>query len=358
MSKWMTLLSLIFVFLPVFTFAQVKIVEVMCNPVGSDTNGEWVKVKNTGADTIDITGWKFNDGSNHNLNIPPKNGGIGDMIINPGESFLLANKAEFVSGADTIIDTVMSLNNTEDTLSIIDNNGTVLDAFSYTVSDNASEGDLCLSTENNNSINTQSNIDSTTSSINNTQTQITTKEVIQYKTVTIQPPEDIYIREIADKSAIVGSSIDISAEVYDATGAVQSVACVISFGDGSEGKRCQDSHVYNYAGQYVVVISATKGTLHAKESFIIDIQEPKLLISVDKDKRFVEIFNKADTQIELNNWQVKIGYKRYKMPKNTIILPNNSIKLSDSVMGINISRLGGKAELINAINKIVANSVE
>ncbi len=358
MSKWMTLLSLIFIFLPVFTFAQVEIVEVMCNPVGSDTNGEWVKVKNTGADTIDITGWKFNDGSNHNLNIPPKNGGIGDMTINPGESFLLANKAEFVSGSDTIIDTVMSLNNAEDTLSIIDNNGTVLDTFSYVVDSNASEGDLCLSTQSYNSTNTQSNTSNTTNSTNNTQTQVITKEVIQYKTVTIQPPEDIYIREIKDKQAIIGSSVDISAEVYDATGAVQDVSCTIAFGDGSEGKRCQDSHIYNYAGQYAVVISATKGTLHAKESFIINIQEPKLLISVDKDKRFVEIFNKSDTKTELNNWQVKIGYKRYKIPKNTTILPNNSIKLSESVIAINISRFGGKAELINAFNKVVASSTE
>ena len=66
--------------LPNFAFASISITEIMYDLDGSDTDREWVEIFNDG-NPVDLTGWKFNDGSNHILNVPPKNGVEGSITI-------------------------------------------------------------------------------------------------------------------------------------------------------------------------------------------------------------------------------------------------------------------------------------
>ncbi len=74
---------------------------------------------------IDLTGWKFNDGSNHILNEPPKNGGQGSLKIGINEYVILADDAgAFLTNHErflgTVIDTAMSLKNASSSLKIFD----------------------------------------------------------------------------------------------------------------------------------------------------------------------------------------------------------------------------------------------
>src|SRR3990167_9498767 len=89
--------------------------EIAYDLKGAGDGREWVEIYNASAGEVDITGWKFNDGDNHLLNVPPKNGGQGAMIIPAGEYAVLAGDAsvflsEHPGFSGTIIDTVMSLN--------------------------------------------------------------------------------------------------------------------------------------------------------------------------------------------------------------------------------------------------------
>lgn len=117
-------------------FNPIIINEVMYDLSGSDDNHEWVEIKNISVGDIDLTGWKFNDGSNHNLNLPPKNGGQGSSVIPSGGYAILADRADvFLSDypgfSGIVIDTVMSLNNATEILKIIDADGQTVEQISY-----------------------------------------------------------------------------------------------------------------------------------------------------------------------------------------------------------------------------------
>ena len=104
--------------------SDIIINEIMYDAEGSDTDNEWVEIYNAGAETVTIvessgTGsWRFNDGSNHiftlargSLTMAPAGFAI---IASNGEKFI----ADHPSYTGTVLDTVMSLNNTTDTLKL------------------------------------------------------------------------------------------------------------------------------------------------------------------------------------------------------------------------------------------------
>lgn len=124
------------IFRPAFAAGPIIINEIMYDLEGSDDNHEWVEIKNISSTDIDLTGWKFNDGSNHNLNLPPKNGGQGSLLVPSGGYAILADKADvFLSDrpgfSGIVIDTVMSLNNISEVLKIIDGSGQVVEEVNY-----------------------------------------------------------------------------------------------------------------------------------------------------------------------------------------------------------------------------------
>ncbi|MCX6815419.1 MAG: lamin tail domain-containing protein [Candidatus Aenigmarchaeota archaeon] len=68
--------------------------EVMYNPIGSDSGNEWLEIYNNDTETYNLTGWKINiDDTDHTLNVPPSNGGIGSMIVDPGNYVIIAQDA-------------------------------------------------------------------------------------------------------------------------------------------------------------------------------------------------------------------------------------------------------------------------
>lgn len=117
----------------------------MYDTEGTDTKREWIELYNAGPDTVDISKWKFVDKANHALNAPPKNGGTGSLSIAPGAYAILASDAATFSsehaGVQTIIDTTMSLNNSDASLSLL--NGTsAADAATYSKAQGAAgDGD-------------------------------------------------------------------------------------------------------------------------------------------------------------------------------------------------------------------------
>lgn len=108
---------------------QIVFTEIMYDLEGSDSGREWVEIYNRGQVSIEIIGgsgsnsWRFNDGSNHTLNLYQ-----GDLILDPGEIAILTADAEtflqdYPGFSGTVIDTVMSLNNSSDTISLSNDGG-------------------------------------------------------------------------------------------------------------------------------------------------------------------------------------------------------------------------------------------
>ena len=116
--------------------------EIMYDAKGADAKHEWIELYNAGANDIDLTGAKLNDGdgtTNHALNAPPKNNSRGSIVIPPGSFLLLADDAATLADdlpdySGSIIDTVMALSNEGATLRIIDKDGNELAVASYSKS--------------------------------------------------------------------------------------------------------------------------------------------------------------------------------------------------------------------------------
>src|SRR3989339_1470147 len=99
---------------------QLLINEIMYNPAGTDGGHEWLEIYNYSTSTsYAINGsWRFNDGSNHQLSII-----AGDGVIEPAEYWVLSADdqiflQDYPDYQGTLIDTVMSLNNSQDNLSL------------------------------------------------------------------------------------------------------------------------------------------------------------------------------------------------------------------------------------------------
>jgi len=110
--------------------------EIMYDLPGSDDDHEWVEIKNVSSEAVNLNNWRFNDGANHLLNEPPKNGGQGSLVVPAGEYAILADKADvFLADhpgfSGIVIDTVLSLNNTSENLKIINESGQVVDEANY-----------------------------------------------------------------------------------------------------------------------------------------------------------------------------------------------------------------------------------
>ena len=122
---------------PVVVSADIVINEFLYDAPATDTDQEFVEIYNTGSEPVDLTKWKLGDGSSHVLNVPPKNGGTGSIVLEPGSYALLVNNATTFIAAHpgvngSVIDTVLSLPNTGGTISLINALGTIASSVHYT----------------------------------------------------------------------------------------------------------------------------------------------------------------------------------------------------------------------------------
>ncbi|HAH04367.1 MAG: OB-fold nucleic acid binding domain protein [Parcubacteria group bacterium GW2011_GWA2_43_17] len=99
---------------------QLQFTEIMYNPAGADADHEWLEIFNYSTSTSYIINadWRFNDGSNHQLSLV-----LGDELIEPFEYLVLAADdqiflQDYPDYQGSLVDTVMSLNNSQDNLSL------------------------------------------------------------------------------------------------------------------------------------------------------------------------------------------------------------------------------------------------
>lgn len=122
--------------------AVITINELAYDVPGEDDGHEWVEVSNGTGASVDLAGWKFNDGSNHMLAVPPEKGGQGTLVLEGGGFAILADDAatflaDHSAFTGTVIDTVLSLPNAGGTVRLLRKDDSVSDSLSYTRSQGA-----------------------------------------------------------------------------------------------------------------------------------------------------------------------------------------------------------------------------
>ncbi|MCD5384323.1 MAG: lamin tail domain-containing protein [Candidatus Pacebacteria bacterium] len=334
-------------FLPNISSASVIISEILYNPPGSAESGhEWVEIYNNSSEDVDLSGWTLVDGQGEYF--------INSVILKSGEYLVLDTST---------VATKFTLLQSGEHLYIKDSSGQLVDDKDYSG----------ISTEDGESIikqqagmwvagaptpNTGPFVVTGDSTVeqSNTTTTIKVNKVTTYRTVEIEPPQDIHIRAIADTRGLLGSMVYIKPEVYDATGRIADVSCYTTFGDGTTSSKCDMSQVYRYTGDYTVKVLVTKGTLNDEAILHINIKEPAFRLSVSEDKKYIELYNDLNEPVELNGWYIKVNHKRFNIPNHTMMSASSSMKISGDSMRIDIARLGGKAQLYNIFNKVVYSS--
>lgn len=96
---------------------NIVISEVLPNPSGSDTTGEYIELQNLEATPADISGWQLDDGD----------GGSAPYTFPTGTTLSAASYAAFMRSV-----TKLALNNSGDSARLLDPTGKVVSSFTYT----------------------------------------------------------------------------------------------------------------------------------------------------------------------------------------------------------------------------------
>ncbi|MFA5933619.1 MAG: lamin tail domain-containing protein [Candidatus Paceibacterota bacterium] len=333
--------------------AQFVFTEIMYDLPGTDTDHEWVEIQNTGATDADVTDWKFNDGSNHNLNTPPTNGSQGSFTIPVGEyAILTADAVKFLSDysgyAGTVIDTVMSLNNTTDTLKLIDKNGIEIDSVTYDSSIGASGDGNTIQKSSSSWIASSPTVGisySVSSQGGGTGTQGVTSGTTSVTSPSIpMTAKDDGTPKITADIILKNTPITGVDAIFDAAvigyskEKITRGKFVWNFGDGvteetSEIKKME--HIYDYPGDYVVMLEYYPNSYStdpdATDRLVISVLKQQVIISsIGFDANpYVEISNTGTHEIDLSRFILRASSgAQFVFPKNTIVLGNKKIILS------------------------------
>ncbi|MDD4803979.1 MAG: PKD domain-containing protein [Candidatus Pacebacteria bacterium] len=379
-----TLLALFFMFGFINNvFAKLSIIEVMYDAKGTDTDREWVKIINDSESEVTISKIKlFINGSGHLIKDLS-----GSVIIDKEETMLIVDDPvnfiiNYPSYSGRILDSSFTLTNTSGIVEIRDDKGVLeIDKMLYSSSVGASgdgkslqniDGvwvsgvptigfpydyiptviddtiiDPILSTT------TATTTDSTSTSTVATTTVIT-KIVNHYSTHYVSEDLSDYVEEESlkisagrERIAYVGTPINFTAK-NNKDG--KKLDFKWSFGDATENKGNEISHIYKYPGEYVVVLNAQYNGEKAVSRTNVKVLEPKITLLINQNS--LEITNNGDDEINIGDWKIKGSQSEFLIPRDTIISPKNKVVLSLSDIGFVPESLGSIRIEDQSINTI------
>jgi len=340
--------GVLFLFLPILVQAQIEITEIMYDLEGSDSKKEWIEIYNSGSGSVDLSDWRFNDGSNHTFAVPPEKGGQGSIVLDAGAVAIVASDAETFLSTHTVsvsvIDTVMSLNNTAETLQLKNAEGVVVEEVSYESEQGAAGDGLSLqkSDEQWIAVAPTPGVHASASEVPETEEE--------------EDEEDSQQEDLADEQSSAGSSWPVEPQIFAFAGSekrttvtggsiqfegdvlgiehepLEGARYVWSFGDGSRGEGRMVMHTYMHPGMYVVMLDVSSGKYSATDRVYVRVGEAD--ISVVAGDGFVALMNNADEEVDLSWWKLVISGAQFTLPEHTIILAGTEVRFADETTGL------------------------
>lgn len=362
---------------PHMAFGQMVITEIMYDLEGTDTGREWIEIKNTGGESVDISDWKlFEANVNHKL-VP-----VGSGVIPPGGFGIIVDslekwKIDYPRFNGLVFDSAFSLGNSGETLILRDGNGVDVDSVSYTADMGAqgdgyslqktsqgifvgavvtlgsdttvSQGTVRENTETDNETTEERSV----SQIKNTDTSSTHSSQTIANT-SFDAPE-LIVTSGRSRIGFVGTPMHFEAKIQKMKEipAGNGASHVWSMGDGSSKSGQFISHVYQYSGDYIVILNSSMGGADAVSKVSVKIIEPKVAIT-ESSPEYVEITNNDTYEINIGGWVIETGTSRATIPQDTIVSPRNKIRLP--IAYLNLRNLGNELRLKNPLGKEVSLS--
>ena len=363
-----SLLLMVWAIFPFLAKASVYISEIMYDVEGSDDKKEWVEIYNDTVGEINLKDWRFYDGSNHILNEPPANGGRGSLVL-PAYSYAILSSdatttvANYPAYSGAVIDTVMSLGNTSETLKIIDASGAILDTVSYNSSMGANGDGNSLQKINGvwsaksptfgyaNASSAQSSSSSSqenqSSSASISSSSSSAAEVVASGSVAYNyKSEQISAKAGEDKTAVAGADIVLEGNALGfKKEPLQNARYLWTLGDGSykEGKNIR--HVYKYTGNYIAVLNVSSGDISASDRLNIKVIPNELQI-IDAKNEFIKLKNKSGVILDVSGWFLKAGGAIFKFPDYSLVAANSELIISSDISKLKFADSNFSAELL------------
>lgn len=371
MNYFLYIVFLVLSLLPLHVFAagqSIVINEIMYNlKEGSDTGREWIEIYNAGSQGVDLSTYKlFEANTAHTLKVFQ-----GNQIIPAGGYAILADSpdkflADHAGFTGTIFDTTFSLSNDGESISIKDSMSVIVDSLTYTPNQGGNGDGSTLGKLENGFTSTQPTPGtSNTAFVAPPAPEINTSGSQSSSSTSNASEETISALPVSNTSGISGAAssvsthsevgslvsvkevpiikvdagrnrlVSIHAPVLFSTRAVtkegdtpSGVSYSWSFGDGFIGYGATVEHVFQFAGEYNVVLIArdkegTKVTSRTK----VSVREPALGVSLSIDNNsFIAIENKSKEEINIGGWSFVCG-QTFVLPQDTIIAARSTIRI-------------------------------
>jgi hypothetical protein len=376
-----------------FASSGISINEIMYDLDGGDI--DWIEVVNSGDVDIDLSTYKLlvsNSTSNHGIS--PNSG---SAVLSPGDYGVIVSSANIGNytqkwgNGGNIFTSSFSLPNDAGKIELNDGDKTKpLTSVSYSSTQGGSGDGNSLQLINSSWVGATPTPDaanevSSSGSVaaggpiissgnnggsNGTASSITTGENVSSSSKTKTPTPQIKTKIIANTVSLVSLPILFQAMTTGLQGEeIYSGKYFWNFGDGTSKEQILNgmksnekiSHSYMYPGEYVVTLeffpNNYSDTPDATTKIFIKVVRDEILISSVGDKEnekdfFVELENKTDYDVDLGNWKLTSGEKKFFFPKNTILESKEKIIFSGVVTGLVLADRNN-LKLENPENKIV-----
>ncbi len=331
-----------------FAHAGFEITEIMYDLDGTDTNREWIEVKNIGTAEDDLSKWFFfSDNTKHAL-VPQS----ASMVPAGGYAVITQNatsfRADWPNFSGLLFDSSWSgFSNDGETIALKDPDLNLVSEVTFTSSQGgAGDGNSLQKIGS-----TWSGATPTPGAENQgggggngggdtgggTPPPTATSSSSPVKKKEVEVPK-ITTNIISQTTVFAGIPFKIDAETFGySKEPLPRGRFVWNFGDG--GTKTEYEHVpfeytYQYPGQYVLALSYYRvfpGTVvDATDRITIEVIPSQISISsvgIDSDA-FVELENKSKLEVNLSKWILKGVIQVFVIPDGTIILPGQKLRFS------------------------------
>lgn len=341
-----------FLLFPSFSNAQIILNEVMYDLSGTDTGHEWVEIFNNGTSSVDITTLKFTEATtNHSLKVIN-----GNPVLGPGEYAVLADDvtkfmADWPAFNGNLFDSTFSLNNTGATLMLKEAAGTILDQVTYSSTQGASgdgnslqlnSGDWIAAAPTPGGVNSTAAADpnpaatvpeqnsTTTPNSKNNSTTVLSSHYSYIPTSDYKAPTKFSITAGRDRLAMVGNPLKfrVEANMYD-----KRALYYWTFGDGSQGQGKDVEHVFEYPGDYIVVVNGWSEEGESVSRAKVHVVGATFRLE-EANEKYIKIKNDSKDEVNLFGWKIVYRNNTFIFPKDSIILPGMTGTFPGEVTGL------------------------
>ncbi|MBP7832047.1 MAG: lamin tail domain-containing protein [Candidatus Pacebacteria bacterium] len=332
----------------------------MYDPTGGDTNHEWIELENTGDSAVDISGWKLFEGtSNHSLASI-----LGGTEIAPHSFAVIADNAatfqlDWPQMTGVLFDSVFSLSNAGESISIKDSTGAVVDEITYTAAAGATGDGNSLagsgqtwtatiptpgSAKQNGSISNEDDGENSGSDTNdntdesgdvnddqngNNSTNVASKKITAN---IVLPPSVIFF----------DASATLSLKVTMPNGTPADHGWVYwNFGDGESYTAVNTDpaiHIFAYSGKYVVQANYYENYYDriptASHKIAVSVAAPKIELS--DNGLTISMKNAGKSEMDISEWKIQEGsaLNAFTFPINTYLLAGSTVILEKKKIGL------------------------